>query len=59
MAEHNQQALKDRIPREEVVRELKTIQPLKGFDFAASDGFVCDMETGICGPVNQEKETKL
>lgn len=37
--------------------ELKPIQELQGFDFADSDALVCDMETGICGPVNKEKET--
>lgn len=38
--------------------EIKPIEELKGFDFANSDAFVCDMETGICGPVNKEKETE-
>lgn len=37
--------------------ELKPIQELQGFDFADSDAMVCDMETGICGPINKEKET--
>ncbi len=34
------------------------LKPLEGFDFQDADGFVCDVETGICGPVKKEKETK-
>jgi hypothetical protein len=37
---------------------LQPLQELKGFDFAASDAMVCDMETGVCGPANQEEEKK-
>ncbi|MCM3741301.1 hypothetical protein M3210_13580 [Oceanobacillus luteolus] len=37
--------------------ELKPIEELKGLDLSDSDAFVCDMETGVCGPVNKEKET--
>lgn len=59
MIENKQQSLKEHTNQEKPVIELKPIQELKGFDFAASDGFVCDMETGICGPVKQDKETKL
>ncbi|MEI3597601.1 MULTISPECIES: hypothetical protein [unclassified Oceanobacillus] len=38
--------------------ELKPLEELEGFELGASGGFVCDMETGICGPVNKEKEKK-
>lgn len=44
--------------KEKPAFDLKPIQELKGFDFADSDAFVCDIETGICGPVNKEKEQK-
>lgn len=55
MKENKQQTLNT---QENPAIELKPIQELKGFDFVASDGFVCDMETGVCGPVKQVKETK-
>jgi hypothetical protein len=58
MVENKQQVLKD-TSLEKPIIELKPIQELKGFEFATSDAFVCDMETGVCGPVRQEKETKL
>ena len=35
---------------------LKGAQELKGIDFNGSARFVCDMNTGICGPAIQEKE---
>lgn len=38
--------------------EIKPIEELKGFDLKDSDAFVCDVETGICGPVKTDKETK-
>lgn len=38
--------------------ELKPLGELERFNFDSSDAFVCDMETGICGPVNKEKEEK-
>lgn len=38
--------------------KLQPIQELKGFDTADSTAFVCDMETGVCGPANQEEEKK-
>ena len=58
MVENKQQALKANATGERLAFDLKPIQELKGFDFADSDAYVCDMETGICGPVNQEKEAK-
>ncbi|WP_099362954.1 hypothetical protein [Fredinandcohnia onubensis] len=40
------------------LKELNGIKKLKSFDFDSSSGFVCDINTGICGPVNQKKEGK-
>lgn len=37
---------------------LKGIQELKGLDNKTSAGFVCDINTGVCGPVTKEKEGK-
>ena len=37
--------------------ELKPLEELKGFELSESDAFVCDLETGVCGPVKNEKET--
>lgn len=56
MLENKQQVLNDDTKKEKPAFDLKPIQELKGFDFAESDALVCDMETGICGPVNQKKE---
>ena len=58
MVENKQQPLKANVTQEKPIFDLKPIQELKGFDFADSDAFVCDMETGVCGPVKQEKEVK-
>lgn len=40
--------------------KLKPIElkPLKELDDSKSSGFVCDMETGICGPITEKKEKK-
>lgn len=57
MVENKQHSLKNSTSHEKPVM-LKPIQELKGFDFATSDAFSCDMETGICGPAKQVKETK-
>ncbi|MCF3944988.1 hypothetical protein [Oceanobacillus alkalisoli] len=38
--------------------ELKPLEELEGFNFDSSDAFVCDMETGICGPVKKEEKKK-
>jgi len=37
-------------------KDLNRIQVLKNIDGAA--GFVCDIHTGICGPITQGKEEK-
>ncbi len=29
---------------------------LKSFSLDSSEGMMCDADTGICGPVNEEKE---
>ncbi|HIV81439.1 MAG TPA: hypothetical protein H9994_01900 [Candidatus Salinicoccus merdavium] len=31
---------------------------LKSFSLDSSEGMMCDADTGICGPVNEEKEDK-
>ncbi|WP_462421866.1 hypothetical protein [Salinicoccus sp. Marseille-QA3877] len=31
---------------------------LKSFSLDSSEGMMCDAGTGICGPVNEEKEDK-
>lgn len=38
-----------------VLKEFKTIETI---DFGDPTGFVCDPNTGICGPVNPKKEGK-
>lgn len=35
---------------------LKDLSGIKTLDFGNSQGFACDAETGICGPVTQGKE---
>lgn len=58
MMENKQQSLKNHTNPKKPTIELKPLQELKGFDFTTSDAFICDMETGVCGPVNQDRETK-
>lgn len=36
--------------------ELKSIPELTTLEFDDSTGFVCDVNTGICGPVTEKKE---
>lgn len=38
-----------------VENKVQTIEPM---DFGSSQGMVCDFETGVCGPINEEKEEK-
>ena len=38
--------------------ELQPLKKLDVVDFGSSDGFMCDVETGICGPINNNKEKK-
>ena len=38
--------------------DLSEIQELKSLEFDLSDGFFCDINTGICGPVRKEEEGK-
>lgn len=39
------------------LQEIKTIQELTILEIDDSEGgFMCDINTGICGPVTQEKE---
>ncbi|MEH7239442.1 hypothetical protein [Bacillus sp. JJ1562] len=40
------------------LKELNGVKKLKSFDFDSSSGFVCDVNTGICGPVIQKEEGK-
>lgn len=35
---------------------LKNLKKIKTLDLGDAQGFTCDAETGICGPVTQEKE---
>jgi hypothetical protein len=37
---------------------FKGTQDLKSLDNITSAGFVCDINTGVCGPVTKEKEGK-
>jgi hypothetical protein len=37
--------------------EPKEIKGIETLDFGTS-GMVCDFETGVCGPINEEKEDK-
>ncbi len=37
--------------------EPKEIKGIETLDLGGS-GMVCDFETGICGPINEEKEDK-
>ncbi|WP_047986494.1 hypothetical protein [Ornithinibacillus californiensis] len=39
--------------------KLMDLKELKSLDKNDSTAFVCDVNTGICGPVKQEKEGKL
>lgn len=43
---------------EKTTKLFTELKPLKTFEFDASQGFVCDVNTGICGPATQEKEEK-
>jgi hypothetical protein len=38
--------------------DLNNIQELKSFEFDGSEEFVCDINTGICGPVIKKEEGK-
>jgi len=42
----------------ETSKNLSGIKKLKTLDFGSSEGFICDVNTGVCGPVSQEKEGK-
>ncbi|WP_026906077.1 hypothetical protein [Paucisalibacillus globulus] len=42
----------------EKLEDLSTLKKLKSIDLDTSSGFICDINTGICGPVNQKKEGK-
>ncbi len=38
------------------LKELNGVKKFKSLDFDNSSGFVCDVNTGICGPVTQQEE---
>lgn len=40
------------------LKKLKGVTELKGFEFDGSVGFVCDVNTGICGPITKKEEGK-
>lgn len=52
--------------QDETVSEIKNesdntqseVIELKSFSLDSSEGMMCDADTGICGPVNEEKEDK-
>lgn len=56
MIEHKQVPIKGDTTFKEKLIELKPMKKLKGFDFEQSDAFLCDIDTGICGPASQKKE---
>lgn len=35
---------------------LQNLSGLKMVEFGGSTGFACDVDTGICGPVDQKEE---
>lgn len=39
-------------------KEPQKIKELKTIEFDRSAGFVCDIHTGVCGPVYQKEEGK-
>lgn len=43
---------------ERAASKINDFKKLKTLEFDPSQGFVCDVNTGICGPVTQEKEGK-
>lgn len=40
------------------LKSLNGIKKLKTLDVNQSNDFMCDIETGICGPVTQKEEGK-
>lgn len=44
--------------KKEKVLPLQELKTIKTLDIDSSPGFFCDVETGICGPITQEKEGK-
>jgi hypothetical protein len=46
------------VASKETLKDLSGIKKFKTLEFDSSSGFVCDINTGICGPVDQEKEGK-
>lgn len=42
--------------KNESANTLQNLSELKLVEFGDSTGFACDVETGICGPVDQKKE---
>jgi len=37
------------------LNEQKSIKKFKSLEFDSSSGFICDINTGICGPVKKEE----
>lgn len=48
----------ERKDSKETSKDLKEIKKIKTLEFDNSDGFVCDINTGICGPVGQKEEDR-
>ncbi|MFS0823537.1 hypothetical protein DZB84_01700 [Bacillus sp. HNG] len=40
------------------LKELNGVKKLKSLDIDSSSGFVCDVNTGICGPIKPKEEDK-
>lgn len=38
--------------------KLQNLSGIKLVEFGESTGFTCDVETGICGPIDQKEEDK-
>lgn len=44
--------------KEQERNEDNKVQTIEPMDFTSSAGMMCDFETGVCGPINEEKEEK-
>lgn len=56
MANDERNVVSNNKGKEKSPSNLQPLQNLKGLDADDSSGFICDIETGVCGPVNQKKE---
>ena len=42
--------------KNELTDTLQDLSKFKLVDFGESTGFTCDVQTGICGPIDQKEE---